>query len=134
MDLAIHVNFVNLLTNRKQTTMKNFILTLSAIFMTIYSFSQNKELTVGSAQYQEAKKNGTLSNYTIKQPLTHEVYDYSQYKKLKKKGKGDIPSKASGCNCYVDPDSTYTLALGPTDDGSSGLINLPFSFCFYGVR
>lgn len=40
--------------------------------------------------------------------------------------------KANGCDCYVQPDSTYTLAMQPNDDGSSVLINIPFDFCFYG--
>jgi hypothetical protein len=29
-------------------------------------------------------------------------------------------------------DGTFTLAMGPNDDLSSGLITLPFDFCFYG--
>ncbi len=118
--------------------MKNFSLVLASVFISFLSFSQIEkpnEVEVGSKEYQEAKANGTLGLYNIIQPkAVHEVYDYSQIGSpiLTKKGKGGIPSKASGCNCYVDPDSTYTLALAPNDDGSSPLINLPFSFCFYG--
>lgn len=36
------------------------------------------------------------------------------------------------CACWIDPDSSYTLALEPNDDGSSGIINLPFEFSLYG--
>lgn len=36
------------------------------------------------------------------------------------------------CACWIEPDSTYTLALAPNDDGSSPLINLPFTFSLYG--
>lgn len=40
--------------------------------------------------------------------------------------------KSSACECYQEPDGTYTLALLPNDDGSSSVINLPFTFCMYG--
>jgi hypothetical protein len=33
----------------------------------------------------------------------------------------------------VPLDGTFTLAMGPNDDGSTGLIALPFTFCFYGT-
>lgn len=36
------------------------------------------------------------------------------------------------CACWIEPDSTYTLALPPSDDGSSEEIQLPFSFNLYG--
>ncbi len=36
------------------------------------------------------------------------------------------------CACWIEPDSTYTLALAPNDDGSSSLITLPFTFTLYG--
>ena len=37
------------------------------------------------------------------------------------------------CSCWGYPDSTYTLALAPNDDGSSGVIDLPFTFNLFGV-
>ncbi len=121
----------------------NRIIFLILIFVSFFSFSQaetknvqkeQQSIIVDSKKYDEAKKNGTLGLYDIVQPNAHEVYDYSlgKHQNLKKKGKGDIPPKASGCNCYVDPDSSYVLALAPNDDGSSPLISLPFDFCFYG--
>jgi hypothetical protein len=36
------------------------------------------------------------------------------------------------CPCWIDPDSTYTLALGPADDASSAAIAIPFQFNLYG--
>ncbi len=43
------------------------------------------------------------------------------------------PSRSlAGCNCYIPPDTTYTQAMLPNDDGSSALLQLPFNFCFYG--
>ncbi len=91
-----------------------------------------KSIVVNSPEYREAKLNGTLDQYMVLQPQPRGVYDYSNPGTPVTKKKGEIPGKASGCNCYIEPDSTYTLALAPNDDGSSGLINLPFSFCFYG--
>lgn len=36
------------------------------------------------------------------------------------------------CDCWIQPDGSYTLAMPPDDDNSSGLINLPFNFNLYG--
>jgi hypothetical protein len=41
-------------------------------------------------------------------------------------------NKANACDCYIEPDSTYTLAMQPNDDGSSGIIPIPFTFYLYG--
>lgn len=41
---------------------------------------------------------------------------------------------ASGCGCYITPDATYTLAMAPNDDGSTGLLAIPFNFCLYGTN
>ena len=42
------------------------------------------------------------------------------------------PPPANDCGCYEPHDPSWTLAMGPNDDGSTGLIPLPFTFCFYG--
>ena len=42
-------------------------------------------------------------------------------------------SPKSGCNCYQAPDASYTLAMGPNDDGSTPAIAIPFNFCLYGT-
>ena len=41
-------------------------------------------------------------------------------------------NKANACDCYIEPDSTYTLAMQPNDDGSTGIIPIPFTFNLYG--
>jgi hypothetical protein len=41
-------------------------------------------------------------------------------------------NKANACDCYIAPDSSYTLAMQPNDDGSTGLIPIPFTFNLYG--
>ncbi len=43
-------------------------------------------------------------------------------------------SSVNSCGCYIEPDTSYTLAMQPNDDGSTALINLPFDFCFYGTQ
>jgi len=83
------------------------------------------ELTVD--QYQEMKAAGTLpaefhvAYSTLPPP---EVQAVNQVK-----GGGGT---GGNCNCWIEPDNTYTLALQPNDDGSSSLITLPFTFNLYG--
>ncbi|MBX2971971.1 MAG: T9SS type A sorting domain-containing protein [Flavobacteriales bacterium] len=45
---------------------------------------------------------------------------------------GIFREEGDTCSCWIEPDASYTLALAPNDDGSSPLINLPFSFNLYG--
>lgn len=40
-----------------------------------------------------------------------------------------LNNKSAG---YSPPDGSFQVAISPSDDGSSDLINLPFDFCFYG--
>jgi gliding motility-associated-like protein len=123
--------------------MKNIFILLISFFAASLTIAQieptklpvEKSVIVNSEEYNAAKLNGTLDQYKVLQPQAAGIYDYSNPSGRltpKKGGKGDVPGKASGCNCYVEPDSSYTLALAPNDDGSSALIPLPFPFCFYG--
>jgi hypothetical protein len=34
---------------------------------------------------------------------------------------------------FIPLDGSFTQTMGPNDDGSTGIINLPFTFCFYGT-
>lgn len=38
----------------------------------------------------------------------------------------------NNCDCWIQPDSSYTLAMTPNDDWSSSLITIPFQFNLYG--
>jgi len=120
-------------------TMKRAFLTLAISMLSCLVFAQSEiskpKISVESQEYQDAKMNGILDQFQII-PIVHEIFDLSspigaQLKEKKKKG-GGIPPKASGCNCYAEPDSTYILAMLPNDDGSSAAITIPFTFCFYG--
>lgn len=109
-----------------------YILATIVVCLTItpLTFSQ-QEITVNSPEYQQAKQNGTLDQYTISLDLEQQVINGNAtpipaYNTA-------ISTKSSSCDCYVEPDATYSLALSPNDDGSSSLINLPFSFNFYGT-
>jgi gliding motility-associated-like protein len=87
--------------------------------------AQSVELSVD--QYQEMKLNGTLP------PEYHVTYSTLpappvQPANMAKGGGGT----GGNCNCWIEPDDTYTLALAPNDDGSSTIINLPFQFNLYG--
>ncbi|MEZ4807403.1 MAG: gliding motility-associated C-terminal domain-containing protein [Flavobacteriales bacterium] len=44
----------------------------------------------------------------------------------------DDVQRGGGCDCWIPPDGTYTLAMNPNDDGSSAQIPLPFGFFLYG--
>lgn len=89
-------------------------------------------IQVDSDEYQQAKANGTLGNFDLE-------YVYGAFTPAKTKPVVDLEnmtmttkSAKSTCDCYVEPDTSYTLAMAPNDDGSSPLINIPFNFCFYG--
>lgn len=79
-----------------------------------------------SGDYATAKLNGTLPDGHII------ILDTT------KPGKPDLSAlggpKAAGCGCYIEPDGSYTLAMAPNDDGSTGVISIPFNFCLYGTN
>lgn len=105
------------------------IVLLSQLF-TINLFSQ-QEIRVDSPEYIQAKMDGTLNEYTIVQDLSYQITEGTAKPVV---GPSiQTKSRATDCDCYVQPDGTYSLALAPNDDGSSSLINLPFSFNFYGT-
>lgn len=98
-------------------------------FVATVGFTQ-KEIIVGSQEYQSAKELGTLGEYNL-------VHNLSSFQPLQNNGINPKPTsngteKSGNCDCYQEPDATYTLAMGPNDDGSSGLIAIPFTFNFYG--
>ncbi|MFZ1617698.1 MAG: nidogen-like domain-containing protein, partial [Flavobacteriales bacterium] len=108
--------------------MKNtFILGLLLCAFTVQVSAQRVELTID--QYQEMKVAGTLpSDFHVAYstlPAGH-----VQPNSIHAKGGGG--GNGGNCNCWIEPDNTYTLAMAPNDDGSSSQINLPFTFNLYG--
>ena len=102
--------------------MKNILFALS--FFTFSSlFSQ---VITDSPLYQKLKASGQLGTVSV-QPNTN-----IGIVKGKPTLKPNTNSKANACDCYIEPDSTYILAMLPNDDGSTGLIPIPFDFNLYG--
>lgn len=103
-----------------------------------YAFAQEKEtLEVGSEKYKQLKKAGVLTMSLEEYELTYPTYGNHEqeplYSGTLRAGGGSIPSYVE-CGQLVPRDSLATPSVPGTiaDDGSSGLINLPFNFCFYG--
>jgi hypothetical protein len=102
--------------------MKNLLFIFS-LFITQSILAQ---VITDSPLYQQLKASGQLGTVNIQaNPAIGQV-----------KGKPTIKphptTKANSCDCYIEPDASYTLAMLPNDDGSSALINLPFAFNLYG--
>lgn len=88
--------------------------------------AQRVELTID--QYQEMKATGTLPSEFHVAYSTLPVAAVQPNTNHAKGGGGN----GGNCNCWIEPDNTYTLAMQPNDDGSSAQITLPFQFNLYG--
>jgi hypothetical protein len=78
---------------------------------------------VDSPEYNLQKANGTLQNYLPGNPAI--ITLGSPF--------GNPPlSPLSGCDCYTEPDATWST-LQACDDCSSGNITIPFNFCLFGA-
>ncbi|HRH38670.1 MAG TPA: hypothetical protein PK760_10010, partial [Flavobacteriales bacterium] len=86
------------------------------------AFTQN--VILSPEAYDVAKQNGTLPANAI--PSMDEVPLGTPPPVGEERGGG------VDCNCWIQPDGSYTLAMAPNDDGSSTIINLPFTFDLYG--
>ncbi len=87
------------------------------------AFGQNT-ITVTKAEYQQLKASGLID-----QNASYNFSDLAFPSNIKYAG---TMEKNGVCDCMVPLDSTFLLAMQPNDDGSSDLINLPFTFDFYG--
>ena len=93
------------------------------LFFASVAYGQNS-VTVTQVEYQEMKQAGLIDPNT-----QYSFSDLSFPSNIKYNGGIE---KNGTCDCIVPLDSTFSLAMLPNDDGSSGLINLPFTFDFYG--
>lgn len=103
----------------------------AALFLAItLSVSSEAQVIVGSAQYNTQKQNGTLDQSNVLSVPTPVTAGTVNNKPT------NVGSPKSGCQCYIQPDASYTVANfgGATDDGSQGPIAIPFNFCLYGVN
>ena len=91
----------------------------------IFSATAQQTISADDPNYANLKANGQLENYTVV-PSNNSTAVTIHPNHIAPQ------SRAGDCQCYQDPDGTYTLAMAPNDDGSSANIAIPFNFCFYG--
>ena len=84
------------------------------------------QVITDSPLYQQLKASGQLGHVVV-QP-NHTIGNVTG----KPSVKPNPTTKSNACDCYIEPDSTYILAMQPNDDGSTGLIPIPFNFNLYG--
>ncbi len=94
------------------------------VFSVSFAFAQNS-ISVTQAEYQNLKQAGLID-----QTASYSFSDLAFPSNIKYKGHAE---KNGLCDCMIPLDSTFTLAMLPNDDNSSTLINLPFTFDFYGT-
>lgn len=93
-------------------------------------------MLVASVTYSQQTIYLTQSEYNVLKlsnsvdPLNKYVFTDAQMSQTVHYSGGTV--KNGVCNCMVPLDSSFILAMQPNDDGSSGSINLPFTFDFYG--
>jgi len=107
-------------------------LCLFSFFLLINLVGNTQEVVVvDSEEYQLRKLSGTLSEVEITPVIVNQDFIQISPEFLQ-----NSTNRGGGgaCDCYQQPDATYTLAMAPNDDQSSALINLPFEFCFYGEQ
>jgi gliding motility-associated-like protein len=106
----------------------------SATALVVAASAMNAQSTLLSVEeYQQMKAQGTLpSAYSVR----YSTLPPAQVKPAKGKPHSGGQPKGGGsngfCNCWIEPDNDYTLAMTPNDDGSSALMVLPFDFNLYG--
>lgn len=110
--------------------MKKLLFTTLFAALALVAFPQSSpdSVVIGTPEYDAMKAAGTLPATIIPAPVQSTVMNTSTYPVA---GSG---SRSGSCDCYVDPDSSYTSAIGPNDDGSTALLPIPFNFCFYGQQ
>lgn len=104
--------------------MKQTILLLSTFVFSVSAFAQST-VNLTPSQYATQKQNGTLNPAN-----TYRISDGTTFIPTHYAGSSRTPSTI--CSCMVPLDSTFLIAMAPNDDGSSGLISIPFNFNFYG--
>jgi gliding motility-associated-like protein len=81
-------------------------------------------------EYELMKKEGRIPAGPVTAPAGSFTPSLADLEKLG--GVHKMPS--TGCSCYIPPDGTYSVAMAPNDDGSTGLLAIPFTFCLYGTN
>src|SRR5687768_16017354 len=108
--------------------MRQLSITCFLILLTLGSsqlVAQQERVNINDTEYEKLKATGELRTdvgYNIIMTKVPEGIRMSP----------KSTERAGGCACYQPHDATYTLAMAPNDDGSTGNIPIPFTFCLYG--
>ena len=96
------------------------------VLISLQGFAQTAKIpATNTKEYEVMKAEGKIpAGSMFKNENTNFTPSFDDLKKLGVTHK--MP--ASGCGCYITPDLTYTVAMAPNDDLSTGLIGIPFSF------
>ncbi len=114
--------------------MNKVLTSLLAIFLAGITVSNAQNLiTIDGPEYQKLKIEGKIPMIPMDQ--------FAKYVPEKILNAEDFAPRVTAggtpnvnCGCIQTLDGSYTLAMGPNDDGSTGLIALPFNFCLYGTN
>ncbi|HYG51622.1 MAG TPA: nidogen-like domain-containing protein [Flavobacteriales bacterium] len=113
--------------------MKQYLAFIGFIALVFFSKAQSAETHYfNSFDYSVLKAKGELPAGNV-----IEFIDPAATQKARDERSGSTTKageRAGECGCYIEPDASYTLAMAPNDDGSTGLIALPFTFCLYGTN
>lgn len=105
---------------------KIIIACLTFIFL-IPIINTYAQQTITDSAYQNLKLNNQLDanvHYNIVNTQSGNIHHQTV----------PIQPKSSHCACYTPHDATWTLAMAPNDDESTGNIPIPFNFCLYGIN
>jgi gliding motility-associated-like protein len=113
--------------------MNKVITSLLVILLAAITGSNAQNLiTIDGPEYQQLKSEGKIPMIPMEQ--------FAKYVPEKILNAEDFAPRATAgggpnvnCGCIQTLDGSYTLAMGPNDDGSTGQIALPFTFCLYGT-
>lgn len=91
----------------------------------LLSAAHGQAIELSVEQYDQMKAAGTLpAEFNLNYPTLPPA-------KVQESAEGQ--RSGGSCDCWIEPDSTYALAMLPNDDMSSAMITLPFEFNLYGT-
>jgi len=105
--------------------MKKLLLPVFALFA-IGASAQQNVIYLTSQEYQNLKQNNQLT--------PEAEYLFTDFQNASGTHYTKSPNRSGVCDCLVQLDSTFLLAMAPNDDYFSNLMGLPFSFDFYGTQ
>ena len=102
---------------------KTFLFSITMIMLILMGNFAFSQINPNNPQYQTMKAQGLI-------PQPQQVNPIPPIPAILPSNKGT--NFTAGLK--VPLDGTFTLAMTPNDDGSTGVLSLPFTFCFYGTN